>query len=118
MQSCGGCVEVGIPTESLIQSDSKPTRTIEELAEAVGYHPLHVARSLRRLTGKTIGEYVRSSWLVLAQKLLEDRTRSIAEVAYLYGFADQSHLTRLFLRCLRTTRNEIRERMVPLKRYR
>jgi AraC family transcriptional regulator len=113
MQSCGGCVEVGIPTESLIQRNPKPTRTIEELAEVAGYHPVHVARSFRRFTGKTIGEYVRSSRLVLAQKLLEDRTRSIAEVAYLSGFADQSHFTRLFPRCLRTTPNEIRERMVP-----
>jgi AraC family transcriptional regulator len=92
-----------------IEEDPTRTPTLAELAVLVDFHPVHVARSFRQFTGKTIGEYIRSTRLDQAQRLLEDRQLSIAEVAYLAGFVDQSHLTRLFRRCLKLTPKQFRE---------
>ena len=99
-----------------IEEDPTRTPTLAELAVLVDFHPVHVARSFRQFTGKTIGEYVRCTRLGQAQRLLEDRRLSIAGVAYLTGFVDQSHLTRLFRRCLKLTPKqfrELRQAMVP-----
>jgi AraC family transcriptional regulator len=92
-----------------IEQDPARTPTLEELAVLVDFHPVHVARSFREFTGKTIGEYIRSTRLDCAQRLLEDRHLSIAEVAHLAGFVDQSHLTRLFRKCLKLTPKQFRE---------
>lgn len=92
-----------------IEQDPTRTPTLAELAVLVDFHPVHVARSFREFTGKTIGEYIRSTRLDHARRLLEDRQLSIAEVAHLAGFVDQSHLTRLFRRCLKLTPKQFRE---------
>ena len=92
-----------------IEQDPTRTPTLAELAVLVDFHPVHVARSFREFTGKTIGEYIRSTRLDHARRLLEDRQLSIAEVAHLAGFVDQSHLTRLFRRCLDLTPKQFRE---------
>jgi len=92
-----------------IEQDPARTPTLAELALMVDFHPVHVARSFREFTGMTIGEYIRSARLDHAQRLLEDRHLSIAEVAHLSGFVDQSHLTRLFRKCLKLTPKQFRE---------
>jgi len=92
-----------------IEEDPTRTPTLAELAVLVDFHPVHVARSFREFTGKTIGEYIRSTRLDHARRLLEDRQLSIAEVAHLAGFVDQSQLTRLFRRCLDLTPKQFRE---------
>jgi AraC family transcriptional regulator len=70
--------------------------TLSELAEAVGVHPVHLARSFRREYGVTVGEYARGLRLDWATAELASRDRSLAEIALAAGFADQSHFTRAF----------------------
>ena len=43
-----------------------------------------------------------------AQTLLADHRLSIAEIAQMAGFTDQSHLNRLFRRCFNLTPQEVR----------
>jgi len=81
---------------------------LEELSKLVGYHPVHIARTFREFTGKTVGEFVRSARLERAQTLLADHRLSIAEIAQMAGFTDQSHLNRLFRRCFNLTPQEVR----------
>jgi AraC family transcriptional regulator len=70
--------------------------TLSELAEAVGVHPVHLARSFRREYGVTVGEYARALRLDWAMGELALPDRSLAEIAAGAGFADQSHFTRAF----------------------
>ena len=70
--------------------------TLSELADAVGVHPVHLARSFRREYGVTVGEYVRALRLDWAAAQLGLPGKSLAEIAFGAGFADQSHFTRAF----------------------
>ncbi len=72
--------------------------SLTNVAREVGVHPIHLARSFRRFTGCTFGEYVAQRRLRTAFDLLVSPDRTIADVAYACGFADQAHLCR----CLKT----------------
>ena len=70
--------------------------TLTELAEVVGVHPVHLARSFRREYGVTVAEYARSLRLDWAAQRLIEGGSTLAEIAANAGFADQSHFTRTF----------------------
>ena len=91
-----------------IRHDPRHPYKLEELSKLVGYHPVHIARTFREFTGKTVGEFVRCARLDCARTLLADQRLSIAEIAQMAGFADQSHLNRLFRRCFNLTPHEVR----------
>ena len=80
----------------LLHERAPHAATLSELAEAVGVHPAHLARSFRREYGVTVGEYARGLRLDWAQARLTDSEASLAELAVAAGFADQSHFTRAF----------------------
>ena len=66
------------------------------LAEGAGVHPVYLARTFRRSFGESISECVRRLRVQGAARLLETGEGRISSVAYHTGFADQSHLTRVF----------------------
>jgi AraC family transcriptional regulator len=68
----------------------------EELAAAVGLHPVYLSRAFRRHTGMTMSEYVRALRLRHARHLLSATTRPLASISAELGFADASHLCRVF----------------------
>jgi len=69
---------------------------LSAVAQAVGVHPSHLARGFRAELGLSVGDYIRDRRLEWAKIRLADRTMKIAQIAVDAGFADQSHLTRLF----------------------
>jgi AraC-like DNA-binding protein len=85
--------------------------SIGGLARGLGISPDHLARAFKRHYGMGVHEYVRTlrvqwcSW-----SLLEDPDRSLADLAVLAGFADQSHLTREFRRARGITPGRLRNR--------
>ena len=68
---------------------------LAELAREADVHPDHLGRAFRRHYGLTPGAYVRRVRLEHAIRLITETERPLAEVAYVTGFADQSHMTRL-----------------------
>jgi AraC family transcriptional regulator len=80
----------------LLHERAPATATLSELADAVGVHRIHLARSFRREYGVTLGEYARSLRLEWATAQLAQDETSLAEIATRAGFADQSHFTRAF----------------------
>lgn len=71
---------------------------LSELALSVGVHPVHLTRAFREQHGVTIPAYVRQLRVDAARKLLKSSSLSLADIAGMVGFADQSHLTRVFKR--------------------
>lgn len=71
---------------------------LAELAATAQVHPSHLARAFRQLHGCSIGEYVRRLRVDRARELLEGTQQSLSQIALAAGFADQSHLTRVFRR--------------------
>jgi AraC family transcriptional regulator len=69
---------------------------VRDLARAAGVHPVHLARRFRARFGCTVTEYLRQVRLSAAAAALADGERSVGAVAAATGFADQSHLCRVF----------------------
>lgn len=66
------------------------------LGARFGVSPSHLARRFREEFGVTVGERIRELRLEAAAERLRQGERPISEIATESGFADQSHLTRLF----------------------
>ena len=66
------------------------------LAAEAGVHPVHLAATFRRAMGVSIGEYIRARRIEASQAALLLEDASIARIATTYGFASQSHFTRVF----------------------
>jgi AraC family transcriptional regulator len=65
------------------------------IAQRVGAHPVHLARAFRRCQGMTMGQYVRRLRVEYAMNALAG-AESLSDIAAQAGFADQSHLGRVF----------------------
>lgn len=80
--------------EQLVDDCDQPLR-LADLAAAAGVHPVSLSRAFRRHYGLSPGLLQRRALLNRAAQALR-QGGAIAEVAARFGFADQSHFTRLF----------------------
>ena len=71
---------------------------VADVADAVGVHPVHLARAFRLRYGTPVGAYARGLRLSWAAGRLTESDDAIAQVALEAGFFDQSHFTRTFKR--------------------
>ena len=71
---------------------------VTDVADAVGVHPVHLARVFRLHYGTPVGAYLRGLRLTWAAGMLTDSSDGIAQIALQAGFFDQSHFTRVFKR--------------------
>lgn len=70
--------------------------TLNDLAAVAGVHPAHLARTFRRWTGCTPGEFIRRRKIEQVRDALLHTDAPIAHIAVTTGFYDQSHLCRVF----------------------
>lgn len=69
---------------------------LDDVATAAGVHSAHLSRVFRKHYRCSVGQYVRSLRIDLAARELAASHRPIAEIAADFGFADQSHFSRVF----------------------
>jgi len=81
---------------ALLHDRSAERLTVAEVAAAVGVHPVHLARVFRLHYGMPVGAYLRGLRLDWAAGRLTASDQSIAQIALLAGFYDQSHFSRAF----------------------
>jgi AraC family transcriptional regulator len=81
---------------SLLQDRFSENLGLDEIAESVGVHPAHLARSFRRCYGSTAGEYQRRLRVEYASRQLSETNTPILSIALTAGFADQAHFSRTF----------------------
>ncbi|HEX5041403.1 MAG TPA: AraC family transcriptional regulator [Candidatus Polarisedimenticolaceae bacterium] len=72
--------------------------SIRAVAQDVGVHPAHLARTFARFFKRSPGEHLRRSRVARAAAQLRETDLSLAEIALSCGFADQSHFTNVFRR--------------------
>jgi AraC family transcriptional regulator len=70
--------------------------SVAGLAATVGVHPAHLSRAFHRHFGSPVVAYLRQVRVRAAAGLLLRSSLTLADVAAGTGFADQSHLTRVF----------------------
>ena len=70
--------------------------TLAMVAAMAGVHPVHLARTFRRVYDMTFAGYVRSVRLDYARQQLAVSDAPLGDIAAAAGFYDQSHFCRLF----------------------
>lgn len=92
------------------QIDTNLSRSLTQLAESVAINPAYVSRTFARyFDDLTFGEYIRKLRIEKALYLLETSTYTLTEIAYLTGFSDQSHFSRIFKKQLGKNPSEYRK---------
>ncbi len=83
--------------KSLIDDDPVVSITLSDLARASGLSRFQVLRGFVRATGLTPHAYIVQRRINIARRLIAHGA-PLAEAAVASGFADQSHMTRIFVR--------------------
>lgn len=94
-------------TDILSDSFSNPP-CLDDIADAIGIHPVHLARVFRQFHHCTISEYVRNLRIDYARRRMLASKEPLVEIALAAGFADQTHFSRSFKRVTGMTPTEFR----------
>ncbi|WP_207434269.1 chromate resistance protein ChrB domain-containing protein [Sabulibacter ruber] len=94
------------------QIDTNLNLNLKEISEALDVHPAYVSRVFSKyFDNLSFGEYIRKLRIEKALNLLHTSGYSLAEVAYLTGFSDQSHFTRIFRQYMGQSPSEYRKKL-------
>jgi AraC family transcriptional regulator len=80
----------------ILHSGHSSSLRLGKLAAGLGTDAAYLARAFRQRMGCTMSQYRRRLWVHEAAHLLSSARNSLSEVAMSAGFADQSHLCRVF----------------------
>lgn len=80
----------------ILRSEFRSPFSLLAIAERVGTHPVHLARTFQRHHGMTMGAYVRQLRVAYVMDALGRNGSRLAIIATEAGFSDQSHLGRTF----------------------
>jgi AraC family transcriptional regulator len=92
----------------LLHESYRESLTLEEIAAQVGVHPIHLSRVFRRHYACTMAEYMNRLRVQFVCRTLAGDSPDLAIVASDAGFADQSHLGRIFKTCTGQTPGKFR----------
>jgi len=92
---------------SLVDRHFAEPLSLSVIAAQVGVHPVHLARSFRRVYQTTCAGYVRQLRIEFARRELAGPA-PVSTIAIAAGFCDQSHFTRLFKQYTGLTPTEYR----------
>ncbi|MCK8495765.1 MULTISPECIES: chromate resistance protein ChrB domain-containing protein [Spirosoma] len=85
--------------KELIQDhiDTNLSLSLSTVAQSLQVNPTYLSRAFAQyFDNLTFGDYIRKLRIEKAIQLLETTSHSLSEIAYLTGFSDQSHFTRIF----------------------
>lgn len=94
-------ISQGLPSRKLAQvidyinDNIDKTLSLEIIAEVANISPSYFINQFRESTGKSPHKYIISQRIEKSKSLLTQTKKTIAQIAYETGFADQSHLTRV-----------------------
>jgi AraC family transcriptional regulator len=98
--------------KGLLHDSFREPVSLNQVAQAAGVHPSHVAREFHRAYGMTIGEYVRKLRVeFVAEQLLCPRKDpiSLTNLALDAGFSSHAHMAAVFNRVIGMTPSEYRK---------
>jgi hypothetical protein len=79
------------------QIDTNLTLSLKDVSESLNVHPAYLSREFSKyFDDLSFGDYIRKMRIEKASHLLLHSQHSLAEIAYLTGFSDQSHFARIF----------------------
>ncbi len=95
------------------QIDTNLSLSLKELSESLNVHPSYLSREFSKyFDDLSFGEYIRKLRIEKAIVLLNDQKNTLAEIAYLTGFSDQSHFNRIFKKYTGKNPSEFRKSLL------
>jgi AraC-like DNA-binding protein len=85
-------------TKELLSSSLEKAISLREIAQACRLSPDYLSRAFKATTGVTPHQWLQAHRVDQAKTMLMAPALSLADVARACGFADQSHLSRVFFR--------------------
>jgi AraC-like DNA-binding protein len=84
--------------KEIIQDHIDTNLSLKEISKGLEINPSYLSREFSKyFEDLTFGEYIRKQRIEKAKELMSSpNTYSLTEIAYLTGFSDQSHFTRIF----------------------
>jgi len=79
------------------QIDTNLNLSLEQASKELDINPAYLSREFSKyFENLSFGEYIRKMRIEKAIQLIQTTNYSLTEIAYLTGFSDQSHFTRIF----------------------
>jgi hypothetical protein len=83
--------------KEIIQDHIDTTISLKEISKGLEINPSYLSREFSRyFEDLSFGEYIRKQRIERAKELMGTSAYSLTEIAYLTGFSDQSHFSRIF----------------------
>jgi AraC-like DNA-binding protein len=101
------------PLFDFIQTHYSQKLALRDLAHVSNISVTHLCRYFKKVTGKTITEYIKRYRIDRAKKLLIEDERSITWIASEVGFDSHSYFDRIFHEVTRMTPHDFRNRFTP-----
>jgi len=94
------------------QIDTNLALSLKEISQSLHVHPSYLSREFSRyFDDLSFGDYIRKLRIERAVQLLRDTEHNLSEIAYLTGFSDQSHFTRIFKKVVGQNPSEYRRKL-------
>jgi len=91
--------------------DTNLSLTLKGISESLDVHPSYLSREFSKyFDDLSFGDYIRKLRIEKATTLLKGSQYSLAEIAYITGFSDQSHFNRIFKKNLGITPSQYRRK--------
>jgi YesN/AraC family two-component response regulator len=100
----------------LIQDQIDTSLTLKELSKDLNIHPAYLSREFsKHFDNLSFGDYIRKQRIEKAIDYLNNSAYSLTKIAYLTGFSDQSHFTRIFKKHTGKSPSEYRRDLKKVK---
>lgn len=99
------------------QIDTNLTLSLKEVSQMLDVHPSYLSREFsKHFDDLSFGDYIRKLRIEKAVELMKDPSHSLAEIAYLTGFSDQSHFNRIFKKMMGKNPSTFRKSLTKSKK--
>lgn len=100
------------------QVDTNMNLTLHQLSDELELSPTYLSREFSKyFDNVNFGEYIRKKRIEKAIELMADPSLNLTEIAYLTGFSDQSHFTRIFNKHMGSNPSVYRKKIIKGKGY-
>ena len=83
--------------KQIIQDQVDTNLSLTDISKSLDINPSYLSREFsKHFNNLSFGEYIRKLRIEKAIELIQQHTYTLTEIAYLTGFSDQSHFTRIF----------------------
>lgn len=99
------------------QLDTNLSLSLQQASDELEINPAYLSREFSKyFENLSFGEYIRKLRIEKALHLMDTTTYPLTEIAYLTGFSDQSHFTRIFKKQMGETPTIYRKNKLKVKR--